>query len=100
MTEQLRDKIARLVADAGRPAQLLSIEDVMARLGVGRSTVFGLLGPEDHSEEGQEEDPKANPQSRPMPRLRSVKIGRRRLVAEQALIDFITQLDEKALNDD
>jgi len=110
MTEadQLRDEVARLVADAARPAQLLSIEDVMARLRVRRSTVFGLLAseeedPQDSSdpvggagEEANsqvEEDQKANSQSRPLPRLRSVKIGRRRLIPEQALIDFIAQLD-------
>lgn len=93
MTEadQLRDEVARLVAEAARPAQLLTIEDVMARLGVRRSTVFGLLAPEE--EDQVEEDQKANSQSRPMPRLRSVKIGRRRLIPEQALIDFIAGLD-------
>lgn len=71
MTNQLMDEIARLVAEAARPGQLLTIEEVMERLGVGRSTVFGLMA---------------------SGRLRSVKIGRRRLVAEQAVVDFIAQL--------
>lgn len=73
MTEQLMDEVARLVAEATRPGRLNQLDDVMARLGVGRSTVFGLLA---------------------SGRLRSVKIGRRRLVPEQALIDFIATLGE------
>jgi excisionase family DNA binding protein len=51
--------------------KLNKIEDVMERLRVGRSTVFGLLA---------------------SGRLRSVKIGRRRLIPEQALVDFIAGL--------
>lgn len=53
-------------------AQLHPVENVMARLGVGRSTVFGLMA------SGE---------------LRSVKVGRRRLVSESALTDFIEALD-------
>jgi excisionase family DNA binding protein len=71
MTEQLMDEVARLVAEATRPGRLNQIDDVMARLGVGRSTVFGLMA---------------------SGRLKSVKIGRRRLVPEQALTDFIATL--------
>jgi excisionase family DNA binding protein len=77
MTEQqLRNEVARLLA-AGELsyapiAKLNQIEDVMERLRVGRSTVFALLA---------------------SGRLRSVKIGRRRLVPEQALSDFIAGLD-------
>lgn len=54
------------------PAQLHTIDEVMKRLRVGRSTAFGLIA------------------SR---QLRSVKVGRRRLVSEAALIDFIQRLD-------
>jgi hypothetical protein len=52
----------------------------MARLNVGRSQVFSLFQPD---ESGQ-------------PPLRSVKIGRRRLVPELALVDFISRLDQQA----
>lgn len=74
--QELRDEIAHVLA-AGEfsrapNARLNEVEDVMERLCVGRSTVFALLASK---------------------RLRSVKIGRRRLVPEQALIDFIAQLD-------
>lgn len=54
------------------PSQLLTVEEVMARLRVGRSTAFGLIA------------------SR---QLRSVKVGRRRLVSEAALVEFIQRLD-------
>jgi excisionase family DNA binding protein len=61
------------VADL-RP-RLLPIEAVMAQLGVGRSTVFELI---------------ANRQ------LRSVKIGRRRLVPQVAVDELIANLIAKA----
>lgn len=53
-------------------ARLNHVESVMERLGLGRSTVYELLA------SGQ---------------LRSVKVGRRRLISESALIDFIEKLD-------
>lgn len=53
-------------------ARLHSIETVMARLSVGRSKAFEII---------------ANGA------LRSVKVGRRRLVSEAALVDFIEKLD-------
>jgi excisionase family DNA binding protein len=53
-------------------ARLNSIEATMARLGVGRSTVFAGIG------SGQ---------------LRSVKVGRRRLVPESAITQFIQNLE-------
>lgn len=58
-----------LVAD---DARLYGVEKVMERLGVGRSTAFALIA------SGE---------------LRSVKIGRRRLVSEAALVDFIAKVD-------
>lgn len=57
-------------------AQLHPLEAVMARLGVGRSTVFELIA------SGE---------------LRSVKVGRRRLVSEAALTEFIQKLDSDAV---
>ena len=54
-------------------ARLHNIESVQARLNLGRSTVFDLIA------SGQ---------------LRSAKVGRRRLVPEQAIVDFIAQLDK------
>jgi len=61
---------AGLVAEQAR---LLPVEAVMAQLGVGRSTVFELFS------------------SR---QLRSVKIGRRRLVPQSAVDEFIARLLE------
>jgi excisionase family DNA binding protein len=52
-------------------ARLLDLKQVAEQLNVGRSTVFDLVG------DG---------------RLRSVKIGRRRLVPEAALVEFIESL--------
>jgi excisionase family DNA binding protein len=55
-----------------RVARLHNIESVMDRLNVGRSTVFALM---------------ANGQ------LRSCKVGRRRLVPESAIVQFIQNLE-------
>ena len=55
-------------------ARLHTVEEVMERLCIGRSTAFGLIG------------------SR---QLRSVKVGRRRLVSEAALVEFIERLDQE-----
>lgn len=55
-----------------RVARLHNIESVMDRLGVGRSTVFALMA------SGQ---------------LRSCKVGRRRLIPESAIRDFIDSLE-------
>jgi excisionase family DNA binding protein len=54
-------------------ARLHTIEAVMERLCIGRSTAFGLIGTR---------------------QLRSVKVGRRRLVSEAALVEFIESLDQ------
>lgn len=59
-------------APTNRNARLNTVEEVMDRLRIGRSTTFELIA------------------SR---RLRSVKVGRRRLVSEAALTEFIEQLD-------
>lgn len=64
-----------LMESSTTPAQLHTVEDVMKRLCVGRSTAFGLIA------------------SR---QLRSVKVGRRRLVSEAALVEFIQCLDDQA----
>jgi excisionase family DNA binding protein len=61
---------------ASATARLHTVEEVMERLRVGRSTAFGLIG------------------SR---QLRSVKVGRRRLVSEAALVEFIENLDRQTL---
>jgi excisionase family DNA binding protein len=53
-------------------ARLNSVEKVMEKLGVGRSTVFELMA------DG---------------RLRSVKIGRRRMVSDRAIAEFINELE-------
>ncbi|MCH9667028.1 MAG: helix-turn-helix domain-containing protein [Actinomycetia bacterium] len=55
-------------------ARLNTVEEVMDRLRVGRSTAFELIGTQ---------------------QLRSVKVGRRRLVSETALVEFIEALDDE-----
>lgn len=57
----------------GHPARLHTIEDVMKRLSIGRSMAFELIS---------------------CGRLRSVKVGRRRLISEAALVEFIEKLDK------
>jgi len=52
--------------------RLHSVESVMDRLNLGRSKVFELF------ERGE---------------LRSIKVGRRRLTTEAALVEFIARLD-------
>ena len=64
------------IAD-GTNARLNTIEDVMERLCIGRATAFKLIASQ---------------------RLRSVKIGRRRLVSEVALTEFIERLDHENLD--
>ena len=53
------------------PARLLTIEAVMERLSVARSTVYNLM------DSGQ---------------LRSCKVGRRRLIPESGLVAFVEGL--------
>ncbi len=54
-------------------AQLHDVEAVMERLDLGRSKVYELIA---------------------SGRLRSVKVGRRRLVSEAAIVEFITELEQ------
>lgn len=61
-------------ATNGPTARLNTVEDVMERLRIGRSTAFELIGTR---------------------QLRSIKVGRRRLVSEAALVEFIERLDHK-----
>ncbi|MGY4647658.1 helix-turn-helix domain-containing protein [Mycobacterium sp. URHB0021] len=61
-------------ATNGPTARLNTVEEVMERLRIGRSTAFELIGTR---------------------QLRSIKVGRRRLVSEAALIEFIERLDQK-----
>jgi excisionase family DNA binding protein len=53
-------------------ARLHSVEDVMGRLNLGRSKVYELLG---------------------SGRIRSIKVGRRRLVSDASLVAFINELE-------
>jgi hypothetical protein len=62
-------------------AQLNTVEDLMARLKIGRSTAFELLAAEE---------------AEPGTGVRSVKIGRRRLIPEQAIVDYIGRLEAGA----
>jgi excisionase family DNA binding protein len=69
MTDALAAAAARL------NARLNTIEQVQQRLNVGRSTVFGLIKKK---------------------QLRSVMVGRRRLIPESALAEFIAELEGQA----
>lgn len=60
---------------AGTPARLNTIEDTLERLRICRATAYRLIN------SGQ---------------LRTVTIGRRRLVPEQAIVDFIISLETVA----
>lgn len=52
--------------------RLNTVEEVMERLRIGRSTAFELISTR---------------------QLRSIKVGRRRLISEAALVEFIESLD-------
>jgi excisionase family DNA binding protein len=58
---------------AEHAARLHTVEAVMERLCLGRSTVFALMG------SGE---------------LRSCKVGRRRLIPESAIVEFIETLEQ------
>ncbi len=63
------DEVARQLADArNAPDRLLSVPEAADRLGVGRSATYGLMGAGS---------------------LRSIKVGKRRLVPEGAIRDYI-----------
>jgi excisionase family DNA binding protein len=65
-----------VAAEAARiNGRLNTIEQVQQRLNVGRSTVFGLIKEK---------------------KLRSVMVGRRRLIPESALAEFIAELEGQA----
>lgn len=68
----LGEPLHRQVTVTGHQRWLNTIEEVMERLRIGRSTTFDLISTR---------------------RLRSIKVGRRRLVSETALIEFIELLD-------
>lgn len=58
---------------AEHAARLHTVEAVMERLSLGRSSVFALMGSGD---------------------LRSCKVGRRRLIPESAIVEFIENLEQ------
>lgn len=62
--------MAGLIAQTN--ARLNSIESTMAQLGLGRSKVYELIAAGE---------------------LRSVKVGRRRLVSDAAINEFVARLD-------
>ena len=76
MTEPVVEEPDRSAdTEATLTAQLHSVDALMKRLSVGRNTVFNLMA------SGQ---------------LRSIKIGRRRVVSENAVRDFIARIDDQA----
>jgi excisionase family DNA binding protein len=70
--------IDSLAAGADPLAQLHNVESVMDRLSIRRSAVFSLIG------NGE---------------LRSIKLGKRRLVSESALREFIERIDAPGVSD-
>lgn len=67
MTPELQEQVDRL------NSRLWPVEAVMQRLSIGRSMVFNLI------RSGE---------------LRSVKVGRRRLVSETAINEYIARVDQ------
>ena len=70
--------IDSLAAGADPLAQLHNVESVMDRLSIRRSAVFSIMA------SGE---------------LRSIKLGKRRLVSESALREFIERIDTPATSD-
>ena len=69
LAEALREELrVEAAADPRAPDRLLSVDEAASMLGLGRSLVYGELG---------------------AGRLRSVKVGRRRLVPAAALSEYI-----------
>jgi excisionase family DNA binding protein len=64
--------IMQAATNSSGGARLNTMEEVMERLRIGRSTAFELISSQ---------------------QLRSIKVGRRRLVSEAALTEFIERLD-------
>jgi excisionase family DNA binding protein len=71
MSDQLADRVGQ---PTNRAPQLLTVEALQERLVAGRSTVFNLIA------SGE---------------LRSVKIGRRRVVSETALAEYIERIERE-----
>jgi excisionase family DNA binding protein len=71
MSDQLTDRVP---PPTDRVPRLLTVEAVQERLVAGRSTVFNLIA------SGE---------------LRSVKIGRRRVVSEAALAEYIERIERE-----
>lgn len=67
LTPELQEQLDQL------NSRLWPVESVMERLSLGRSTVFALIASGD---------------------LRSVKVGRRRLVSEAAITEYIARIDQ------
>ena len=66
----IRAEIQRTVAERESPPELLSVEEAARRAGVGRSLLYGLIA---------------------RGRLRSVKVGRRRLIPADAIGELARQ---------
>jgi excisionase family DNA binding protein len=75
--KELRE-LRELRSDMNQIVRLNSIKDIVARTGLSRSTVY------EEMDSG---------------RLLSVKVGRRRLIPESALVDYIAGLVEEGIAD-
>ena len=68
LAEALRDEVRAESAPAGAPDRLLSVDEAAALLGIGRSMMYNLVAAQ---------------------RIRSLKVGRRRLIPSGAIADYI-----------
>jgi excisionase family DNA binding protein len=71
LLEALRDEMrAEAARDASAPDRLLSVDEAAAQLGIGRSRLYDEIA---------------------AARVRSVKVGRRRLVPSGAIAEYIAE---------
>ena len=74
LVASLEELVVKLAPEDDRPPVLLSVEQVARRLGIGRTSVYGQIA---------------------AGKLRSVKVGRRRLVPSDALGDLVASIAPK-----
>ncbi len=71
LVEAIREEARADVVDANAPDRLLSVAEARATLNIGHALIYDLIG---------------------SGRLRSIRVGRRRLIPATALADYIAGL--------
>jgi len=66
----LRAELVDARPDPGGPDRLLSVDEAAAQLGIGRSMLYDLIAAQ---------------------RIRSIRVGRRRLLASGAIAEYIAE---------